>query len=156
MQFWTQHELASKGSTRPNLSNFLQLRRRYDTFQIKSNHSISLASAEEFDPDRFIDERLQKHLVPNPFQFLPFNAVTVPQICLGQQFAYNEMSYVLVRLLQHSSSIKLDPEAAPPAACVPESWKGQPGRKGIELFISESNLTLHAKVVDMWVKMGQV
>ncbi|KAF7291171.1 hypothetical protein MIND_01260400 [Mycena indigotica] len=109
--------------------------------------------AEEFDPDRFIDERLQKYLVSNPFQFLPFNAG--PRICLGQQFAYNEMSFVLVRLLQHFSSIKLDPEAAPPAARVPESWKGQPGRKGIELFIPESNLTLYAKG-GMWVKMGQV
>lgn len=37
----------------------------------------------EFDPDRFLDERLQKYLTPNPFIFLPFNAG--PRICLGQQ-----------------------------------------------------------------------
>lgn len=37
----------------------------------------------EFDPDRFLDERLHKYLVPNPFIFLPFNAG--PRICLGQQ-----------------------------------------------------------------------
>ncbi|KAF7306301.1 BTB domain-containing protein [Mycena indigotica] len=48
--------------------------------------------AEEFDPNRFIDERLQKYLVSNSFQFLPFNAG--PRICLGQQFAYNEMSFL--------------------------------------------------------------
>ena len=36
-----------------------------------------------FDPDRFLDERVQKYLVPNPFIFLPFNAG--PRICLGQQ-----------------------------------------------------------------------
>ena len=39
--------------------------------------------AEEFDPDRFQDERLHKYLTPNPFIFLPFNAG--PRICLGQQ-----------------------------------------------------------------------
>lgn len=40
----------------------------------------------EFDPDRFLDDRLQKYLVPNPFIFLPFNAG--PKICLGQQVRY--------------------------------------------------------------------
>ena len=39
--------------------------------------------AEEFDPDRFLDERLHKYLTPNPFIFLPFNGG--PRICLGQQ-----------------------------------------------------------------------
>jgi len=40
-------------------------------------------AALEFDPDRFLDERVKKYLVPNPFIFLPFNAG--PRICLGQQ-----------------------------------------------------------------------
>ena len=40
-------------------------------------------TALSFDPERFIDERVQKYLVPNPFIFLPFNAG--PRICLGQQ-----------------------------------------------------------------------
>jgi hypothetical protein len=39
--------------------------------------------ADEFDPDRFIDDRVKKYLVPNPFIFLPFSAG--PRICLGQQ-----------------------------------------------------------------------
>ena len=30
--------------------------------------------AHEFDPDRFLDDRLHKYLTPNPFIFLPFNA----------------------------------------------------------------------------------
>ena len=38
--------------------------------------------AEEFDPDRFIDDR-KILLTSNPFMFLPFNAG--PRICLGQQ-----------------------------------------------------------------------
>ena len=39
--------------------------------------------ADEFDPDRFLDDRLKKYLIKNPFIFLPFNAG--PRICLGQQ-----------------------------------------------------------------------
>ena len=39
--------------------------------------------ADQFDPDRFIDERVKKYLVPNPYIFIPFNAG--PRICLGQQ-----------------------------------------------------------------------
>ena len=37
----------------------------------------------KFDPDRFLDQRVQKYLTPNPFIFCPFNAG--PRICLGQQ-----------------------------------------------------------------------
>ena len=47
-------------------------------------------TAEEFDPDRFLDERLKKYLTHNPFIFLPFNAG--PRICLGQQVTF----YLLV------------------------------------------------------------
>ena len=39
--------------------------------------------ANTFDPDRFLDERLHKYLIPNPFIFLPFGAG--PRICVGQQ-----------------------------------------------------------------------
>ena len=43
----------------------------------------SCLPADKFDPDRFIDDRVKKYFVPNPFIFLPFNAG--PRICLGQQ-----------------------------------------------------------------------
>jgi len=44
---------------------------------------FSYLAALVFDPDRFLDDRVQKYLLPNPFIFLPFNAG--PRICLGQQ-----------------------------------------------------------------------
>ena len=57
----------------------------------------------KFDPDRFIDERVQKYLVPNPFIFLPFNAG--PRICLGQQVRRYSSTYgealVVLPLLRH-------------------------------------------------------
>ncbi|KAL4257049.1 cytochrome P450 family protein [Pleurotus pulmonarius] len=81
--------------------------------------------AEEFDPDRFLDARLNKYLIPNSFAFLPFNAG--PRICLGQQFAYNEMSFML-------------PHTKPNPA-----WKNDVGtRKGMEKFFPKVSLTLYA------------
>ena len=97
-----------------------------------------------FDPDRFLDERVQRYLVPNPFIFLPFNAG--PRICLGQQFAYNEMSFFLIRLLQNFETIEFDIESQPPASRPPAEWKGSPGRKGVEKFWPKAHLTLYSEV----------
>ena len=46
-------------------------------------HATYTSPAAYFDPDRFLDERLNKYFTGNPFIFLPFNAG--PRICLGQQ-----------------------------------------------------------------------
>ncbi|EKM59241.1 uncharacterized protein PHACADRAFT_249548 [Phanerochaete carnosa HHB-10118-sp] len=108
--------------------------------------------AEVFDPDRFLDARVQRYLTPNPFIFLPFNAG--PRICLGQQFAYNEMSFFVIRLLQHFDDVALHEDALPPACRVPASWAGAPGRKGVERFWPKSHLTLYAKG-GLWVKMRE-
>lgn len=109
------------------------------------------STADEFDPDRFLDSRVQKYLTPNPFIFLPFNAG--PRICLGQQFAYNEMSFFLVRLLQNFEDIQLDLDSHPPESRVPADWAGAPGRKGVERFWPKAHLTLYSKVgslIRMW------
>ncbi|EGO03065.1 hypothetical protein SERLA73DRAFT_158706 [Serpula lacrymans var. lacrymans S7.3] len=108
--------------------------------------------ADEFDPDRFLDDRLRKYLIPNPFIFLPFNAG--PRICLGQQFAYNEMSFMLIRLLQNFSSITLDLDAQSPECRPPAEWATAGGRKGIEKFRPKATLTLYS-VGGMWVKMEE-
>ncbi|KAJ7198610.1 cytochrome P450 [Mycena pura] len=102
-----------------------------------------------FDPSRFLDER-HKRYVSHPFQFLPFNAG--PRICLGQQFAYNEMAFVITRLLQNFASISLDVDACPPSGRVPPEWSGQPGRKGIDQFVPKEHLTMYT-LGGLWVKM---
>jgi cytochrome P450 len=109
----------------------------------------------EFDPDRFIDERLQKYLIPNPFIFLPFNAG--PRICLGQQFAYNEASFFLVRLLQRFDSFKVDVDAMPESARVPEDWKNdvKESRKKREKIRPASHLTLYVKE-GLWITLREV
>ncbi|THG93088.1 hypothetical protein EW026_g8046 [Hermanssonia centrifuga] len=108
--------------------------------------------AEEFDPDRFIDHRLHKYLTPNPFIFLPFNAG--PRICLGQQFAYNEMSFFLIRLLQTFETVSLDAGAQPADSRPPAEWANWPGRKGVEKFWPKVHLTLYSKG-GLWVRMDE-
>ncbi|KAI6140941.1 cytochrome P450 [Pisolithus thermaeus] len=103
--------------------------------------------ADIFDPDRFIDERL-KYLTSNPFIFSPFSAG--PRICLGQQFAYNEMSFFLVRLLQTFSSIALAEDfQTQPSECD----KGT-RRNAREKVIIKPRFTLY---VDggLWVRMRE-
>jgi len=110
-------------------------------------------TALEFDPERFIDERLGKYLTPNPFIFVPFNAG--PRICLGQQFAYNESSFFLIRLLQSFSSFTLARDAQPPDSIPPAEWKNLKGsRAQVEEFWLKSHLTLCVKG-GVWVRMEE-
>ncbi|KAF7348800.1 hypothetical protein MVEN_01399700 [Mycena venus] len=106
----------------------------------------------QWDPERFIDERLQKYLTPNPFIFLPFNAG--PRICLGQQFAYHEASFFLVRLLQNFSDMALAP-AAQPVPYIPGDQSTDPlGWKRSERLAIKSHLTMFIEG-GLWVSMTE-
>jgi len=106
--------------------------------------------ADEFDPDRFIDERLKKYLVANPFIFLPFGAG--PRICLGQQYAYNEMSFFLVRLMQNFDKITLDTDAQPQRTTSLLDWKTK--RVEVERDLLTIHLSLSTKD-GIWVRMNE-
>ncbi|QRW07149.1 cytochrome P450 family protein [Ceratobasidium sp. AG-Ba] len=103
--------------------------------------------SEEFDPERWLDERYEKYVGPNPFVFLLLNVG--PRICLSQRFVYNETSFFVVRLLQLVNSIKfaLDVQTPPPA-----SWVGRQGRKGIEKIWPRAHLTMYAEG-GLWLRM---
>ncbi|KAI6140926.1 cytochrome P450 [Pisolithus thermaeus] len=119
----------------------------FSVFLMQRRKDLWGPDADIFDPDRFVDERL-KYLTSNPYIFLPFNAG--PRTCLGQQFAYNEMSFFLVRLLQTFSSIALAEDLQTrPSEC----HKGM-GRNAQEKVIIKHRLTLY---VDggLWVRMGE-
>ncbi|KAK0460977.1 cytochrome P450 [Desarmillaria tabescens] len=77
----------------------------YSVFLMHRRKDLWGPDAEQFDPLRFIDERHHR-ITKNPWIFLPFNAG--PRICLGQQFAYNEMSFIIIRLLQAFEGFELD------------------------------------------------
>ncbi|KAJ3569110.1 hypothetical protein NP233_g5265 [Leucocoprinus birnbaumii] len=124
----------------------------YSVFMMHRRKDLWGPDAEEFDPDRFLDERVKKYLVKNSFIFLPFNAG--PRICLGQQYAYNEMSFMLIRLMQNFSSISLELGAFPPGSLPPEEFKLAPGRKGIDKVWPKMTLTLYL-AGGLWVKMQE-
>ncbi|KAF7759664.1 hypothetical protein Agabi119p4_11359 [Agaricus bisporus var. burnettii] len=124
----------------------------YSVFMMQRREDLWGPDAEEFDPDRFLDERVKKYLVKNSFIFLPFNAG--PRICLGQQFAYNEMSFILIRLLQNFSSISLELDAYPPGTLPPDEFKLASGRKAIDKVWPKANLTLYL-AGGLWLKMEE-
>ncbi|KAJ2990144.1 hypothetical protein NUW54_g8561 [Trametes sanguinea] len=102
-----------------------------------------------FVPDRWLDERLNKYFLPNPFIFVPYNAG--PRICVGPdlsrlQFAYDEMSYFIIRLLQSFASMDLDSAAQPPDARPPPDWANAEGQQGNEKIIPKCHLTLYVHV----------
>ncbi|KAG8962386.1 hypothetical protein FRC05_005357 [Tulasnella sp. 425] len=107
--------------------------------------------ADVFDPERWIDPERARKVVENPFMFLPFNGGA--RICIGQQFAYNEASFVMIHLLQLFDRFTLaQKEAAPASALPPASWKNSKGRKPIEEAWPRNAITLYSKG-GMWVRM---
>ncbi|KAF8722643.1 hypothetical protein AX14_009726 [Amanita brunnescens Koide BX004] len=123
----------------------------FSVFMMHRRTDLWGPDALEFDPDRFLNNRVREYL-KNSLIFLPFNAG--PRICLGQQFAYNEMSFMIIKLLQSFSSIVLDPESAPPGSLPPSEWKQWRGRKAIEQIMPKIHITMYSNG-GLWVKMEE-
>ncbi|KAI1783318.1 cytochrome P450 [Ganoderma leucocontextum] len=142
-------------STQPGQPDFYippRTRCLYSVLLMHRRKDLWGPDALSFDPERFIDERVQKYLVPNPFIFLPFNAG--PRICLGQQFAYNEISFMLVRLLQRFATVKLRQDAHPASMPPPGVERSPYAVDGLERVWMRSHLTTYAKN-GLWVEMGE-
>nr|AAA34353.2 cytochrome P-450-alk2 [Candida tropicalis] len=75
----------------------------YSVYAAHRNKQIYGEDALEFRPERWFEPETKKL----GWAFLPFNGG--PRICLGQQFALTEASYVTVRLLQEFSHLTMDP-----------------------------------------------
>ncbi|KAJ7592412.1 cytochrome P450 [Mycena floridula] len=123
----------------------------YSVFLMHRRTDLWGPDALEFDPDRFIDHRLSKYLTPNPFIFLPFNAG--PRICLGQQFAYNEVSFFLVRLLQSFSEFTLASDVQPASSKPPAEWASCAGTKGTDKIKFDLSFTMSAQD-GLWINLG--
>jgi hypothetical protein len=72
--------------------------------------------------------------------------VQVDYSTLGHQFAYNEISFMIIRLLQAFQDIIWDPEASPRSLPPPEWAKSDNLRKREEKMWFRSHLTMYAKV----------
>ncbi|CAE6339442.1 unnamed protein product [Rhizoctonia solani] len=127
-------------------------RMTWSTLMMHRRKDLWGPDADDFDPDRWLDDRLKKFVTPNPFIFLPFNAG--PRICLGQQFAYNEASFFLCRLLQRVESIELAPEAHPVGTLPRPEWKNGTGRRVYEKVWPKNHLTLYCNG-GLWVRMKE-
>ncbi|KAI6015338.1 cytochrome P450 monooxygenase CYP63 [Pisolithus orientalis] len=125
----------------------------YSTLLVQRNKALWGPDADEFDPERWIDPKRLSRYTSNPTMFTPFSAG--PRICIGQNYAYNEASYFLVRLMQHFSSFTLAPDAQPPSSLPPAEWKAGRGRMAIERIRPEAAMTLFVKG-GLWVRLGRV
>ena len=74
--------------------------------------------------------------------------------CVGQNFAYNEASFFLVKLLQQFDSFTLAPEFQPEGSLPPTTWKQKQGRQAIEKIWPSAALTLYVKG-GLWVRFGK-
>jgi cytochrome P450 len=69
----------------------------YSTLCMQRRADLFGPDVEEFKPERW------ETWTPKSWQFIPFNGG--PRICIGQQFAYTEIQYTLVRLFQRIETV---------------------------------------------------
>ncbi|OAX37739.1 cytochrome P450 monooxygenase CYP63 [Rhizopogon vinicolor AM-OR11-026] len=125
----------------------------YSTLLTQRNKALWGPDADEFDPERWIDPRRLARFTSNPMMYTPFSAG--PRICIGQNYAYNEASFFLVRLLQRFDTFTLAPDAQPPSSLPPAEWKLGRGRQAVEAIRPEATMTLFIKG-GLWVRMKNV
>lgn len=104
--------------------------------------------ADVFDPDRWLDARLRR-FTENPMMYTPFSGG--PRICIGQNYARNEATYLLVRLLQQFDAVALAPEAQPAGSLPPPEWRHARGRAAEERVWPAYAITLYVKG-GMWAR----
>ncbi|KAJ7016216.1 cytochrome P450 monooxygenase CYP63 [Mycena alexandri] len=119
---------------------------------MQRNPALWGPDADVFNPERWLHADRIAQFVSNPTMYAPFSAG--PRICLGQNYAYNEASYFLVRLLQEFDSFTLAPEFQPAGSLPPPEWKSRKGRQSVERIWPAAALTLYVKG-GLWVRFGK-
>ncbi|KAF8514030.1 cytochrome P450 [Gautieria morchelliformis] len=121
----------------------------YSPLLIQRRIDVWGQSASIFDPQRWLREGPKIH-VSDPFAFLPFNGG--PRMCLGQQFAYNECSYFVIRMLRTFKSLHLAPDVQPPESLPPITWTNSHcDRQSIENCWPRASLTLYSEG-GLWIR----
>lgn len=78
------------------------------------------------------------------FDFSQFSS-RLPDVTVAQ-FAYNEMSFFIVRMLQTFDSVSLASDAQPESSKPSAAWANASGRQRIEKIRPKSHLTMYALV----------
>ncbi|KAI0686875.1 cytochrome P450 [Cytidiella melzeri] len=123
----------------------------YFPLLIQHNTALWGDDAYKFDPDRWLDERLTR-FTEKPMVFTPFSGG--PRICLGQNYARNEATFLIVRLLQEFDTFTLAPEAHPAGSLPPPQWQHGTGREPVEKICPQYAMTLFVKG-GLWVRFGK-
>lgn len=132
----------------------------YTIFLIQRRKDLWGEDALDFRPERWLEPDCAKRLADNPFMYTPFHAGPrlVSRIyylhvnaadfiqCLGQNFAYSEMSVFLILVMQRFERFELAPDAQPGGSLPPPRWKHGRGRQAIEKIWPASALTAFIKV----------
>ncbi|EKM74893.1 hypothetical protein AGABI1DRAFT_80614 [Agaricus bisporus var. burnettii JB137-S8] len=105
--------------------------------------------ADEFKPERWLNPETQTKCNAHMGMFLPFSHG--PRICIGKNYAYNEMTFFLVRLLQRFDRFELALECQPEGSLPPKVWKERSGRQKVEKIWPAAALTLFVKG-GLWVR----
>ncbi|KAK7018487.1 cytochrome P450 monooxygenase CYP63 [Favolaschia claudopus] len=119
---------------------------------MQRNPALWGSDADNFDPERWLQPDRVAKFVANPTMYAPFSAG--PRICIGQNYAYNEASYFLVRLLQEFDTFTLATEFQPAGSLPPPEWKSRKGRQAVEKIWPAAALTLYIKG-GLWVRFGK-
>jgi len=107
------------------------------------NSALWGGDADEFKPERWLESDRLALFVANPTMYLPFSAG--PRVCLGQNYAYNEVTYFVARLLQQFSSFTLASEHQPEGSLPPPEWRERKGRQAMEKVWPSNAFTLYIK-----------
>ncbi|KAF7791588.1 hypothetical protein EIP86_002605 [Pleurotus ostreatoroseus] len=119
----------------------------YFSMLTQRNGKLWGADADAFDPDRWLDERLAR-FTENPMMYTPFSGG--PRI----NYARNEATFFLVRLLQEFDTFTLAPDVQPEGSLPPVQWKEGRGRQAVEQIWPAYAMTLFVKG-GLWVRLGR-
>jgi len=116
----------------------------YLSFLMHRNPALWGEDAHVYDPERWLDPERSQRVTANPAIFIPFSAG--PRSCLGQNYALNEASVFMVRLLQRFEHFTLaeDKQLAPP-------WKTKPLPTGSSVFGPGYPGTKRKEVEKVWL-----
>ncbi|KAF8308485.1 cytochrome P450 monooxygenase CYP63 [Clavulina sp. PMI_390] len=125
---------------------------RYSPLLMQTRKDLWGDDAAEFRPERWLEKESLADITADPFKFIPFNAG--PRICLGQIFAYNQASFVTVRILQAFDSFQLrQREDAPAGSLPPDAWTKATGqRQAVEKIWPAAGVTLYSRG-GIWISM---
>ncbi|TDZ14802.1 Cytochrome P450 52A9 [Colletotrichum orbiculare MAFF 240422] len=116
----------------------------YSTHLLHLNPDAYSDCGPDFPPLHEFHPRRWQHWTPKPWSYIPFHGG--PRICLGQQFALMEMSYVLVRVFQRYSRLEVSKGLGSPPAYDTRGWLRRAQRPDVAELYVNSKLRMASEI----------